>query len=97
MSNITSVENIAFVNYQITPIPAAFKQSLYSHLLYSVWGYRGMVDEDIRVVVSTSNNSSWIREIRYQFGEDFDLCLITEIGELIDKEINIWVTKNIFQ
>ena len=93
MSNLTSVEHIAFVNYQITPIPAALQHSLYSHLLYSVWGYRGMVDEDIRVVVCTSNNSSWIREIRYQFGEDFDLCLITEIGELIEKEIGVWAAK----
>jgi hypothetical protein len=90
MSNIASTDAVFFVNYQITPIPGIFKNSLYQYLLENVWGERGMADEDIRVLVCNSNEGSWIREIRYQFGEDFDLELIKEIGDLVEKQITTW-------
>ena len=93
MSNITNVETMIFVSYQIEPIPAAFEDSLYQHLLDAVWGDRGMVDEDIRVTVYNFEGESWISEIRYQFGEDYDKFLADEIGELIDKEISVWAAK----
>ena len=47
MANITNVETMIFVSYQIEPIPAAFEDSLYQHLFDAVWGDRSMVDEDI--------------------------------------------------
>jgi len=93
MSNFNNVETIIFVTYPITPIPAAFKDSLYKHLLHAVWGDRNMVDEDIRVIVSSLNEELWIDEIRYQFGEDYDRFLAQEIGELIEKEIGVWAAK----
>ena len=97
MSNITDVETMIFVTYQIEPIPAAFEDSLYQHLLDAVWGDRGMVDEDIRVTVYSFEGESWISEIRYQFGEDYDKFLADEIGELIDKEISVWAAKTNFK
>jgi hypothetical protein len=97
MSNITNVETMIFVSYQIEPIPAAFKDSLYQHLLEAVWGDRGMVDEDIRVLVDSFDGESLISEIRYQFGEDFDKFLMDEIGKLIDKEIGVWAAKTNFK
>ena len=97
MSNITNVETMIFVSYQIEPIPAAFEDSLYQHLFDAVWGDRGMVDEDIRVMVCGFEGELWIREIRYQFSEDCDEFLMREIGELIDKEISVWAAKTNFK
>ena len=94
MANISNVETMIFVTYQITRIPAEFENSLYQHLLDAVWGDRRMVDEDIRVMVYGCEGESWISEIRYQFGEEYDNFLAEEIGELIDKEISVWVAKN---
>jgi hypothetical protein len=93
MSHITDVETMIFVTYEIEPISAAFEDSLYQHLLDSVWGDRSMVDEDIRVMVNSWEGESWISEIRYQFGEEYDKFLAREIGELIDKEIKVWAAK----
>jgi hypothetical protein len=93
MSHINDVETMIFVTYQVAPIQAAFKDSLYQHLLDTVWGDRGMVDEDIRVMVNSFEGESCIREIRYQFGEYYDKFLAREIGELIDKEIKVWAAK----
>ena len=90
MSNISNVEKMFFVCYQIEPLSAAFKDSLYQHLLDAVWGSRRMADEDIRVLVHSYEGESLISEIRYQFGEDFDEFLMREIGELIEKEISVW-------
>jgi hypothetical protein len=94
MSKITNIEKMIFVTYEITPIPAVFENSLYKHLLHEVWGYRSMVDEDIRVVALNANGVSNICEIRYQFGEDYDEDLAEEIGELIDTQINVWSAKH---
>ena len=94
MSNISNVETMILVTYQIAPIPAEFKDSLYQHLFDAVWGDRRMADEDIRVMVYSLEGESWISEIRYQFGEDYDQFLAEEIGELIDKEISVWAAKN---
>lgn len=96
MPNISRTDAVFFVDYQITPIPGIFKNSLYQHLLENVWGERGMADEDIRVLVCNSNEGSWIREIRYQFGEDFDLELLKEIGDLVEKQIAIWTATTKF-
>ncbi len=93
MSNITNVETMIFVTYQVEPIPAAFEDSLYQHLLDAVWGDRREVDEDIRVMVHSFEGESWISEIRYQFGESYDEFYAEEIGELIDKEIGVWAAK----
>ena len=97
MSNISNVEKMIFVSYQIEPISAAFKDSLYQHLLDAVWGSRRMADEDIRALVYSFEGESWISEIRYQFGEDFDELLMREIGELIEKEISVWAAKTNFK
>ena len=94
MSNISNVETMILVTYQIAPIQAEFKDSLFQHLFDAVWGDRRMVDEDIRVMVYSREGESWISEIRYQFGEDYDQFLAEEIGELIDKEISVWTAKN---
>ena len=94
MSNISNVETMILVTYQIAPIQAKFKDSLYRHLFDAVWGDRRMVDEDIRVMVYSRGGESWISEIRYQFGEYYDQFLAEEIGELIDKEISVWAAKN---
>lgn len=93
MSNITDVETMIFVTYQIEPIPGAFENSLYQHLLDAVWGDRREVDEDIRVMVHSFKGESWIREIRYQFGEEYSKYLAQEIGVLIEKEIDVWAAK----
>ena len=93
MSNITSVETMVFVTYEIAPIPAAFEDSLYQHLFDAVWGDSGAVDEDIRVMVHVTKGGKFIREIRYQFGENYDEFYADEIGELIDKEISVWAAK----
>ena len=93
MSNITSVETMVFVTYEIAPIPAAFEDSLYQHLLNAVWGDRREVEEDIRVMVHVTKGGKFIREIRYQFGENYDEFYAEEIGELIDKEIGVWAAK----
>jgi len=92
MSNITDVETMIFVTYQIDPIPGAFKNSLYQHLLDAVWGDRREADEDIRVILHSFEGESWIKEIRYQFGENYDEFYAEEIGELIEKEIFHWST-----
>jgi len=97
MANITNVETMIFVTYEISPIPAAFEDSLYQHLLDAVWGDSGMVDEDIRVMVHSFEGESWISEIRYQFGENYDEFYADEIGELIDKEISVWAAKTNFK
>ena len=93
MANITSVETMIFVTYEIAPIPAAFEDSLYQHLLDAVWGDMSAVDEDIRVMVHITKGGKFIREIRYQFGENYDEFYADEIGELIDKEISVWAAK----
>ncbi len=93
MSNITDVETMIFVTYQIEPIQAAFEDSLYQHLLDAVWGDRCEVDEDIRVMVHSFEGESWISEIRYQFGENYSKFYAQEIGELIEKEIGVWAAK----
>lgn len=93
MSNITDVETMIFVTYKIEPIAAAFEDSLYQHLFDAVWGDRGEVDEDIRVMVHSFEGESWISEIRYQFGESYDRFYAEEIGELIEKEIGVWAAK----
>ena len=93
MSNITDVETMIFVTYQIEPIQAAFEDSLYQHLLDAVWGDMSAVDEDIRVMVHITKGGKFISEIRYQFGENYDEFYADEIGELIDKEIGVWAAK----
>jgi hypothetical protein len=93
MSNISDVETMILVTYQIQPIPAVFKDSLYQHLFDAVWGDRSEVDEDIRVMVHCFGGNSWISEIRYQFGEQYSKFLAREIGELIEKEIGVWAAK----
>ena len=93
MSNITSVETMVFVTYEIAPIPAAFEDSLYQQLFDAVWGDSGAVDEDIRVMVHVTKGGKFIREIRYQFGESYDEFYAEEIGELIEKEIGVWAAK----
>ena len=93
MSNITNVETMIFVTYQIAPIPEAFEDSLYVHLLDAVWGDRSAIDEDIRVMVHVTKGGRYIKAIRYQFGEDYDEYLAEEIGELIEKEISVWAAK----
>jgi hypothetical protein len=94
MSNITDVETMIFVTYQIEPIAAALEGSLYQHLLDAVWGDRREVDEDIRVIVHSFEGKSWISEIRYQFGANYDRFYAEEIGELIDREIAVWAAKS---
>jgi hypothetical protein len=96
MSKIRSVENITFVNYEITPIDGAFKDSLYQHLLDNVWGQRGEAEEDIRVICNGPSGND-VTEIRYQFGDDFDDHLAQEIGQLIEKQIAVWIAKNSIQ
>ena len=91
MSKIRSVESITFVNYEITPIDGAFKNSLYQHLLDNVWG--GEADEDIRVICNGPSGNV-VTEIKYQFGDDFDFHLSEEIGKLIEKQIEVWISKN---
>lgn len=93
MSNITNAETMIFVTYKIKPIPGVFEDSLYKHLLSAVWGDRRMADEDIRVMVYSCEGESWISEIRYQFGEDYDEYLAEEIGELIEREVAAWTAK----
>jgi hypothetical protein len=93
MANITSVETMIFVTYEIAPIPAAFEDSLYQHLLDAVWGDMSAVDEDICVMVHITKGGKFISEIRYQFGENYDEFYADEIGELIDKEISVWAAK----
>ena len=93
MSNISNVEKMIFVTYEIAPIPAAFEDSLNQHLLDAVWGDMSAVDEDIRVMVHITKGGKFIREIRYQFGENYDEFYADEIGELIDKEISVWAAK----
>lgn len=51
----------------------------------------------IRALVYSFEGESWISEIRYQFGEDFDELLMREIGELIEKEISVWAAKTNFK
>ena len=97
MSNITNVETMIFVTYQVVPIPAAFEDSLYQHLLDAVWGDMSAVDEDIRVMVHITKGGKFISEIRYQFGENYDEFYADEIGELIEKEINVWAAKTNFK
>jgi len=97
MSNITNVETMIFVTYEISPIPAAFEDSLYQHLLDAVWGDMSAVDEDIRVMVHITKGGKFISEIRYQFGENYDEFYADEIGELIEKEINVWAAKTNFK
>ena len=93
MSKIRSVDSITFVNYEISPIDGAFKNSLYQHLLENVWGQRGEAEEDIRVICNGPSGNV-VTEIRYQFGDDFDDQLAQEIGQLIEKQIAIWIAKN---
>ena len=61
MSNISNVETMILVTYQIAPIPAAFENSLYQHLFDAVWSDRSMADEDIRVIVAADRKLTHLR------------------------------------
>ena len=93
MSNITSVQTTVLVTYQIAPIPAAFKQSLYEHLFDTAWGDRREGEEDLRVLTDFVDFDNCVTAIRYQFGSDFDSNMAEEVGALIEKEIGVWAAK----
>lgn len=90
MSKIASVEKAIFVNYEVNPIPGVYRDSLWHHLLETVWGDRSWVDEHIQLL----EDNGWIHAVRYQFGECFSDELTQEVGELIEKEIKHWSIKN---
>jgi hypothetical protein len=94
MSNITSIETIVFVTYEITPIPVAFKQSLYQHLFDAVCSERCEAEEDLRVVNEYVDFVNCVTAIRYQFGSNYDSDLVDEVGKHIDQQISVWITKN---
>ena len=87
------VKTVVFVTYSITPISAAFEESLERHLFKEVWGDRSEADEDICVLTNTVNNNKMITEVRYQFGYSYDEDRAEEIGELIDEQISRWADK----
>jgi hypothetical protein len=90
MAKIIDTTMQVFVTYKISPLSAAFEESLYGHLLKTVWGDSNWVDEDIRVIVNHLNGKPVINEVWYQFGERYDEDLAEEIGELIDEQIQVW-------
>jgi len=93
MSYVRTDETAIFVTYEITPLKGHFKNSLYQHLFDNVWGERREAEEDIRVVCDKTTNNL-ITGIRYQFGSDFDADEAKKVGELIDKQIRVWIAKN---
>ena len=90
MSNITETQVQVLVTYEIKPISAAYKQSLYQHLFENVWAKRREADEDIRVLTDNISSPTYINAVRYQFGCEYDEDLAQEIGALIDAEISKW-------
>jgi|LauGreDrversion4_2_1035121.scaffolds.fasta_scaffold01530_11 hypothetical protein len=97
MANIVETEFQVFVTYEIDPIPHEFEDSLYRHLLTKVWGKSNWADEDIRVVVNLIDGKVMINQVRYQFGDRYDEILAEEIGDLIDEQIDIWMSRNSHQ
>lgn len=93
---IKEIKTEIFVYYPIKPVKACFKNSLYKHLLDSVWGERGHPEEDIRVMNELHLDENKPMDIvRYQFGDFYHAEEFKdEIGELIDDEFNKWVANN---
>lgn len=88
-------ETEVFVYYPIKPIKTVFESSIYKHLLSNVWGDRREVEEDIRVGDYRYGEPKCLDIVRYQFGDNYyagEFC--DEVGELIEKHIDEWVSKN---
>jgi hypothetical protein len=91
MSNVSKIETVVFVYFSIKPIPIAFKESLYDHLMSNVWRARGgEVEEAICLNGSFGASKDFITDVRYQFGENFDQYEVEDLAELIDEQISVW-------
>ena len=94
MEFVKSFTGHALVEYEIVAIKAEFKDSLHQHLFDNVWNFWGEVEEDIRVLTDNFKSPTKIVSVRYQFGLNFDEDKLDEVGEKIDEEIAVWISKN---